>query len=301
MATQSELLTDRRPVPALVVRRNGTPKPGRLFLLVLMCCLAALFFFPFFWTLMSSLKRVDELSTFPPTWFPASPQWRNYAKVLNGVPFLLWGYNTLFIVALSTLGTVITSSLVAYSFARFRYRGRDFIFMLTLGTLMLPAQVTLIPQYVLFHQLGMINTLYPLWLPAWFGGGAFAIFLIRQFIMTLPRDLDEAARIDGASYPRIFWQILLPLCKPVLATVAVITVNGVWNDFANQVIYLQLPDIMTLAVGLNYFRTLPELGGEPMQHLLLAASVMSIAPIIVLFFATQRYFVQGIVLSGIKG
>ena len=134
-----------------------------------------------------------------------------------------------------------------------------------------------------------------------FGGGAFAIFLIRQFIMTLPRDLDEAARIDGASYPRIFWQILLPLCKPVLATVAVITVNGVWNDFANQVIYLQLPEIMTLAVGLNYFRTLPELGGEPMQHLLLAASVMSIAPIIILFFATQRYFVQGIVLSGIKG
>lgn len=301
MATQSELLTDMRPVPATVAVRKLKLKQGRLFLFAFMCLLAVLFFFPFFWTLMSSLKRVDELSTFPPTWLPETPQWRNYAKVLNGVPFLLWGYNTLFIVALSTLGTVITSALVAYSFARFRYRGRDFIFMLTLGTLMLPAQVTLIPQYVLFHQLGMINTLYPLWLPAWFGGGAFAIFLIRQFIMTLPRDLDEAARIDGASYPRIFWQILLPLCKPVLATIAVITVNGVWNDFANQVIYLQLPEIMTLAVGLNYFRTLPELGGEPMQHLLLAASVMSIAPIIVLFFATQRYFVQGIVLSGIKG
>lgn len=301
MATQSELLTNTRPVPVTGARRPLNLKSGRIFLFVVMCLLAVLFFFPFFWTLMSSLKRVDELNTFPPTWFPEIPQWRNYTKVLNGVPFLLWAYNTLFIVALSTLGTVITSSLVAYSFARFRYRGRDFIFMITLGTLMLPAQVTLIPQYVLFHQLGMINTLYPLWLPAWFGGGAFAIFLIRQFIMTLPRDLDDAARIDGASYPRIFGQILLPLCKPVLATVAVITVNGVWNDFANQVIYLQLPEIMTLAVGLNYFRTLPELGGEPMQHLLLAASVMSIAPIIILFFATQRYFVQGIVLSGIKG
>jgi multiple sugar transport system permease protein len=301
MTTEGNLLASTRPLPMTSSARRPRVRWGAGFLFGLMIGLSVLFMFPFFWTLMSSLKRIDELNTFPPTWFPEIPQWRNYTKVLQGVPFMLWTWNTLFIVVLSTLGTVFSASLVAYSFARFRYRGREIIFMITLGTLMLPAQVTLIPQYVLFHRLGMLNTLIPLWLPAWFGGGAFAIFLIRQFIMTLPRDLDEAALIDGASYFRIFWQILLPLCQPVLATIAVITANAVWNDFANQVIYLQKDTIMTLSVGMNHFRTFPELGGEPTQHLLMAASVMSILPVIALFFATQRYFVQGIVLSGIKG
>jgi multiple sugar transport system permease protein len=250
---------------------------------------------------MSSLKTPQEMSTFPPTWVPEVPQWRNYLTVLDAVPFLRWFYNSLFVVALSTTGTVLAASVVAYSFARFNYRGRDFIFVITLSTMMIPAQVTLIPQFVLFHKLGWINTLYPLWVPHWFGGGAFAIFLIRQFIMSLPRELDEAALIDGAGYARIFWQILMPLCKPVIATIAVISFIASWNDFVNPLIYLQLPEKFTLAVGLNYFKTLPELGGEPTQHLLMAASVMIILPVIVLFFATQRYFVQGIVLSGIKG
>jgi ABC-type glycerol-3-phosphate transport system permease component len=232
---------------------------------------------------------------------PETPQWQNYRTVLQTVPFLRWAWNSLLVVLLSTSGTVLTAALAAYAFARFRFRGRDLIFLLTLGTLMLPAQVTLIPQYVLFHKLNWINTLKPLWVPAWFGGNAFAIFLIRQFMLSIPRELDEAALIDGASYPRIFTQILLPLCKPVLATVTVITFNDVWNDFVNPVIYLQLPEKFTLAAGLNYFRTVPEVGGEPTQHLLMAASVMVILPVIILFFATQRFFVRGIVLSGIKG
>lgn len=301
MATQSNVLTELPRTQTSSRTQRFRLKPSRVLVFLIMCFLSVLFFFPFFWTVMSSLKRIEELNTFPPTFFPAVPQWVNYLTVLTTVPFALWIWNTLFIVVMSTLGTLITASMVAYSFARFKYRGREVIFIITLGTLMLPAQVTLIPQYVLFHRLKMLNTLYPLWLPAWFGGGAFAIFLLRQFILTLPKELDEAALIDGASYPRIFWQILMPLCKPVLATIAVITVNFVWNDFANQVIYLQNDRIMTLAVGMNYFRTLPEVGGEPTQHLLLAASVMSILPIVALFFATQRYFVQGIVLSGIKG
>lgn len=301
MATQSGVFDEAVAAPTVTQVRQSGSQSSRWLLFGLMVVLSLLFMFPFFWTLMGSLKKISELSAFPPTVFPAEPQWRNYAKVLDQVPFLRWTFNTIYIAILSTLGVTLSAAIVAYSFARFRYRGRDLIFMLTLGTLMLPAQVTLIPQYVLFHKMGMINTLMPLWVPAWFGGGAFAIFLLRQFIMSLPKELDEAALIDGASYFRIFWQILLPLCKPVLATVAVITANGVWNDFANQVIYLQKDTIMTLAVGMNYFRTLPELGGEPTQHLLMAASVMSIAPVVVLFFATQRYFVQGIVLSGIKG
>lgn len=301
MATQSNVLRGLNRAQSTGRSRRSSFRGRNVALFILACILSIIFLFPFFWTVMSSLKSVEELNTFPPTWIPNDPQWVNYPKVLQRVPFLRWTYNSLLVVFLATLGTVLSASIVAYSFARFRYRGRDLIFLITLGTMMLPAQVTLIPQYVLFHKLGMVNTLYPLWLPAWFGGGAFAIFLIRQFILSLPRELDEAALIDGAGYFMIFWRILLPLCKPVLATITVITFIAVWNDFVNPLIYLQLPEKFTLAVGLNYFKNFPEMGGEPTQHLLMAASVMMTAPIIALFFATQRYFVQGIVLSGIKG
>jgi multiple sugar transport system permease protein len=301
MATQSTTLGELAQVESKRHSRGSPVNLERIILYGALCLLAVLFLFPFFWTVTSSLKRIDELYVFPPRLLPEAPQWQNYQRVLESVPFLRWSWNSLLVVLLNTSGTVLTAALAAYAFARFRFRGREFLFILTLGTLMLPAQVTLIPQYVLFHKLNWINTLRPLWVPAWFGGNAFAIFLLRQFMLSIPRDLDEAALIDGASYPRIFTRILMPLCKPVLATITVITFNDVWNDFVNPVIYLQLPEKFTLAAGLNYFRTVPEVGGEPTQHLLLAASVMVITPVILLFFATQRYFVRGIVLSGIKG
>ena len=209
--------------------------------------------------------------------------------------------NSLVVVVLATSGALISSSLVAYSFARFEYRGREILFLITLGTMMLPAQVTLIPRFVLFHKLGWVPSLKPLWVPAWFGGGAFNIFLLRQFMMTLPRDLDEAAVIDGASYPHIFARIIVPLCKPALATVAVLSFIGNWNSFIEPLIYLNKRDTFTLAVGLSYFQNLPEQPGMPLQHLLMAASVLAILPILVLFFSAQKYFVRGIVLSGIKG
>jgi len=202
---------------------------------------------------------------------------------------------------LGTLGTLISASLVAYSLARFEFRGRNTLFMITLATMMIPAQVTLIPQFVLFHKLGWINTLLPLWVPHWFGGGGFAIFLMRQFFLTLPRDLDEAALIDGASFFRIFWSILLPLTKPVLATLGIITIIAQWSDFLGPLIYLNSPEKFTVSVGLQFFNTTPEVGGEPMQHLLMAACILSIIPVIVIFFLGQRFFVQGIVMSGIKG
>ncbi len=301
MATDSSVLGNIGEAQTRQQGRRARFDGFMLFLYLVAIGLSVVFMFPFFWTVSSSLKSVEEISTFPPTWLPAVPQWGNYAQVYEMVPFLRWLYNSLFVVVLSTFGGILSASLVAYSFARFRYRGRDFIFLLTLGTMMLPAQVTLIPQFVLFHKLGWINTLYPLWVPHWFGGGAFAIFLIRQFIMGLPRELDEAALIDGASYFRIFWQILVPLCKPVLATIGVISFIASWNDFVNPLIYLQLPEKFTLAVGLNYFKDQPEMGGQTTQHLLMAASVMVIMPVILLFFVTQRYFVQGIVMSGLKG
>ncbi|RLT38613.1 MAG: carbohydrate ABC transporter permease [Chloroflexi bacterium] len=205
------------------------------------------------------------------------------------------------VVILTTLGTLITASIVAYSFARFEYRGRDALFMITLATLMLPAEVTLIPQFILFYKLGWINTLKPLWVPAWFGGGGFAIFLMRQFILSLPRDLDEAALIDGAGYFRIFWSILLPLCKPIMATLGIITLIGSWSDFIGPLIYLNTPTKFTVSIGLQFFNNSPEVGGESLRHLLMAACILSMIPTIALFFLGQRYFVQGIVMSGIKG
>lgn len=302
MATQSQVFTnvgDSQSKPQASIRTQNLITTTVLY--VVMVVLSVIFMFPFFWTVSSSLKQVWELTTFPPTWLPESPQWQNYAEVLQTVPFLRWTWNSIYVVVLSTVGTVLSASVVAYAFARLRFRGRNILFVLTLGTMMLPAQVTLIPQFILFHKLGWIETLRPLWVPYWFGGGAFFIFLFRQFFLSLPRELDEAALIDGASYGRIFWSILMPLSKPVLATVAVISFIAGWNDFVNPLIYVHDSDQYTLAVGLNYFRTMPDMAATPTQHLLMAGSVMVIAPVLIVFFSAQRYFVQGIVLSGIKG
>lgn len=276
-------------------------RPGRLLIYLVVIVLALIFFFPFFWTIASSLKSIPELFIFPPLLLPRVPQWSNYRAVLTTVPFLLWVKNSFVVVTLNTCGIIVTSSAVAYSFARFRYRGRDAIFVVTLATMMLPGQVTLIPQFLLFDHLGWVNTLNPLWVPAWFGGRAFFIFLLRQFFRSLPRELDDAARMDGASYLRIFWSILLPLSKPALATVAVISFISNWDDFLTPLIYLNNQTQFTVALGLDYFQNFPEQAGMPMQNLLMAASLMAVLPLIVLFFVAQRYFVRGIVMSGFKG
>lgn len=289
-----------QPQPSPFPRISATISRIMLYLIVLSLCI--MFGYPFFWTLMSSLKTIPEMFAFPHIHVPAVPQWQNYWQVLNiSYPVGRWFLNSVLIVILTVSGTVITASLVAYSFARFEYRGRNLLFMITLATMMLPAQVTLIPQFVLFYQLGWINTFLPLWVPHWFGGGAFAIFLMRQFFLSLPRDLDEASLIDGASFFRIFWSILLPLCKPVLATLAIITLIASWSDFLGPLIYLNSPDKFTISVGIQFFNAVPDVGGEPMQHLLMAACIMSMIPVIVIFFLGQRFFVQGIVMSGIKG
>lgn len=304
MANQEGLLDNPVHSPTQPIGMAGSSLQTtlrRIGLYTLLIVLSIIFMFPFFWTVSSSLKEPFELMTFPPTWLPETPQWQNYARVIEKVPFIRWAWNTTFVVAISTLGSVLSASIVAYSFARFNYPGRDTIFIITLATMMLPAQVTLIPQFVLFNELGWINTLLPLWVPYLFGGGAFSIFLLRQFIRTLPRELDEAAFIDGASYWRIFVSVLVPLMKPALATVAVISFIAHWNDFVNPLIYLNSPEKFTLALGLNYFKSVPESSGLPLEHLLMAASVMVIIPVLLLFFAAQRYFVEGIALSGIKG
>jgi multiple sugar transport system permease protein len=299
---QTTLSNERLLQQAPVFPRRAMQILGRGVTYLIILALCVLFGYPLFWTLMSSLKTIPEMFSFPPILIPAAPQWSNYWTVLNiDYPVGRWFMNSVLIVILTSFGTLITASLVAYSFARFEYRGRDILFMITLSTMMLPAQVTLIPQFVLFYRLGWVNTHLPLWVPHWFGGGAFAIFLMRQFFLTLPLDLDEAALIDGAGYFRIFWSILMPLCKPVLATLAIITIIASWSDFLGPLIYLNTPEKFTVSVGLQFFNAVPEVGGEPMQHLLMAACVMSMVPIILMFFFGQRFFVQGIVMSGIKG
>jgi multiple sugar transport system permease protein len=272
---------------------------GRVILYVFTTALALLFLFPLFWAVMSGLKTPHEMYAFPPVLIPATPRPANYVDAFTAFPFALWYKNTIEVVVLATLGTVFTASLVAYGFARFDFRFKNAIFILTLATMMLPSQISLIPRYILFHDFNMIDTLYPLWVPAWFGGSAFAIFLMRQFFLTLPRELDEAALIDGAGYFRILWNVLVPLCKPALATLAILTLIANWDSFLEPVIFLQNQEHFTVAIGIWYFKQ-QEFQVTPTDQLLMASAVTSIIPPIALFFSFQRYFVQGIVLSGLK-
>jgi multiple sugar transport system permease protein len=261
--------------------------------------------FPFVWTFLSSGKAVGELYRIPPTLWPQTPQFfENYQQIFKLIPFARWMLNTAEITAGSLLGSVIAATVVAYSFARFRYPGREIIFFVTLSTLMLPSEVTLIPQYILFKNLGWLDTYFPLIIPFWLGGGAFNIFLMRQFIMSIPFDLDEAARIDGASTFRVLWQIIVPLCKPAIATMATLGFISHWNEFLRPLIFLNTPDLFPVAVGLRYFNVGAAQGSAaalPQDHLLMGAALMVALPCLILFFLAQKYFVQGIVMSGIKG
>ena len=304
------MATGQRAVSPVVsgARAFSWRKHGKYVMLLPLIVLSIIFMFPYFYTLMSSFKQPFELYTFPPLLIPERLMWVNYVKTVELVPYFRWMYNTFVITFLYTTGAVLTSSLAAFSFARFRFRLNRPIFVISLSTMMLPAQVTLIPTYIMYYKFGQwtgitfINTYRPLWLPAWFGGGAFAIFLMRQFIMTIPQELDEAALIDGANYFRIFWQIVLPLCKPAIATLTLITVVAQWNRFIGPLIYINTPIKFPLAVGLQYFsRTAGAFTQETTQHYLMAASVIATIFPITLFFSFQRHFVHGVVMSGIKG
>lgn len=285
--------------------REAAPSSARLVqrtaLYAVLVLLGLMFMLPFYWTISTSLKSPDEINVFPPAWLPAIPQWSNYVEVWQVVPYGHFVLNSATVAILGVIGQVGTATIVAYGFARFRFPGRDLLFILTLGTLILPAEVILVPTFLLFKYLGWLNTLAPLIVPYYFGGGAFFIFLLRQFFLSLPRDFDEAAKIDGAGPLRILWSVLVPLSRPALATAAILSFLARWNEFLQPVIYLNSPDRLTLAVGISYFELQGSLGGKPVTQLLMAAALMMALPCIVLFFAGQRYFVQGVTLSGIKG
>lgn len=258
------------------------------------------FAFPLLWTISSSLQTWQELRSFTPHLLPEVPQWGNYVKVFTAVPYARWMINSFLIIAITIPGTVITASLTAYAFARFDFKFKDLWFILMLGTMMIPTQVTLIPQYVLFFKLKLVNTYVPLTIGAWLGGSAFMIFLLRQFIMSIPRDLDEAAIIDGANPLRVLWSVLMPLMKPALTTVAILQFLNDWNEFFAPFIYLSRMELFTAAVGLRFFQNLPLETTEPRDHLLMAAAATMTAPVLLLFALAQRYFIQGVVLSGLK-
>jgi multiple sugar transport system permease protein len=224
-------------------------------------------------------------------------RWSNYADAWTSKPFTRFAFNTVFITVFCILGQVLSASLVAFAFARLVFPGRNLLFLIVLATMMLPYEVTLIPNYLIYRQLGWIDTFLPLIVPSFLGGGAFNIFLFRQFFLTIPREMDEAARVDGCSSFNIYRLILMPLCKPVVATVAVFTFVAQWNDFLSPMIYLNSTDNFTLAIGLRMFQG----AYQTDLHLLMAAATVVLLPVVVVFLLGQRYFVKSIVLSGTKG
>jgi len=265
-----------------------------IFVLVALSCI---FVIPFLITLGDSLKTFLDVYKVPRTWIPNPPQWSNFADVFRVLPFHWFFVNTICITTLSLFGQVASASIVGYSFARLRWPFRDFFFIVLLSTMMLPGQVTMIPIFLLFNKLGWVNTWLPLIVPAYFGGGVFNIFLLRQFFKTIPVALEDAAKIDGCSQPRILFTIMLPLAKPALVTVTILGFIGIWNDFMGPLIYLA--DYMRYPISLGIYMFKSAEGMFP--HYVMAASLVSLTPVLILFFSAQRYFVKGIVLTGIKG
>lgn len=257
---------------------------------------ALIFLLPFLWMLSTSLKPDEQLFAYPPVWIPHPFQWLNYPKAVSYIPFFTYLKNTLFISLISMVGATLASSLVAYSLARIRWPGRRILLLLTIATLMLPYQVTLIPVFLVFKKLGLVGTLWPLILPHFFGV-AYFIFLLRQFFASIPLELSEAAYIDGASEFRIYWSIVMPLAKPALATVSVFQFINSWRDYLGPLIYLNDQKLYTLSLGLQQYSS--QYGRE--WGLLMAAAVLITLPVIFIFFFTQRTFVQGVTLTGIKG
>jgi multiple sugar transport system permease protein len=265
---------------------------------LVLIAVAVIFFVPFIWLIVTSLKHETQVFTDPLIWIPDPVMWSNYPDALttpafNFLPLLR---NTLYYVITTTIGTIVSSTMVAYGLARLRFPGRNFLFIVTLATMMMPGIVTLIPTYVLFKWLGWVGSYAPLIVPAFFGS-AFNIFLLRQFMMTIPWDLTDAALVDGANDFTILWKIVVPLIKPALLVIAVFNIMYTWNDFFGPLIYLSDSKQYPLVMGLYAFRTRTSIE----WNLLMAATLATCFPLIALFFVAQRYFIEGITLTGLKG
>lgn len=251
---------------------------------------------PFFWMISTSLKPSTEVYQMPPQWIPQNPHWHNYVRVMTEFKFWKYMLNSASLAAIKIVGNVLSCSLVAYAFASLQFKYKKQLFVLLLATMMLPGEVVFFPQFILFNYIGWYGTLKPLWVPA-FLGNAFFIFLLRQFFLTIPTELVDAARIDGCNRWQIFWDIYVPLSKPALAVVAIYTFMGTWNDFFGPLIYITHEENRTAAIALHYLRNTYEATSS--LPITMAASIITIIPCLILYYLGQRYFVKGIVFKGI--
>ena len=285
---------------------NSAKKKLRQRWIVQLCLLTLSVFFllPLIWMIVTAVKPIDETMASPPVWIPSKFELNNFAKAfsygskdLGYIPFLVYGKNTLFVTILAVIGAVVSNSLVGYSFARIQWKGRELMFSLTLATMMVPGPVLMVPMYALFKEFGWIGTFRPLWVPTFFGS-AFNIFLLRQFLRTIPMELSEAATLDGASEWKTFVDVIIPLSRPALVVIAVFTFLWAWNDFMGPLLYLTDQQTFTLSMGLQFFQS--QHTGTP-WNLLMAASLIVILPVIVVFFFAQKVFIEGIATTGLKG
>lgn len=263
----------------------------------LLMVIGAAFILPFIWMLGTSLKTNQQAISYPPEWLPNPIHWRNYPDALDAAPLLRYAWNTVQICLIAIVGAVFSNALIAYGFSRVEWKGRDAVFVIVLATLMLPFQVTMIPLFLIFARIDWTNTYLPLTVPAYFGN-AFFIFLLRQFFLRIPRDYSDAARLEGANELRILWDIIVPLARPALITVALFQFLGSWNDFLGPLLYLNDERKFTLALGLANMQSTY---GLSQYGQIMAAATMTVAPVVTAYFLAQRYFIQGIATSGLKG
>jgi ABC-type glycerol-3-phosphate transport system permease component len=296
-STSPHLHSASQSKPAQLFKRSNLTYA--LIHLVLISC-AITMLFPLVWLVSTSLKHPGKQFIFPPELIPNPVHWQNYVDLFSRIPMGRFLWNSFEIATLSVIGVTLSSALAAFAFARMRFRGREILFSLMLVTMMIPSQVTVIPTFVIMRTLGWIDTHAPLIVPSFFGS-AFAVFLLRQFYRSIPQDLMDAATIDGASFFRIFWEIFIPLGMPALATIAVFSFLGSWNDLFGPLIYLNSQDKMTVTLGLTYLRGRTGTSGAGSWGIIMAGSLLGVIPMLILYSAGQRYFVQGLARTGLKG
>jgi multiple sugar transport system permease protein len=296
--TQTMLQEPLRRATSAKRRQKGAGMRLAAFVMLL---IGAIFMFaPFAFLLSSSFKTETQVFQLPIQWIPDPIRWMNYVDALTQKPFITYFSNTMIMVILNQIAILGTASLCGYALARIKFPGRDFWFGVALATMMLPYYVTMVPMFIMFSRMGWMDSYKPLTIPFFFGGGAFNIFLFRQFFRTIPEDFSDAARIDGCSEFGIFWRIFVPLSTPVLITVSIFTFMASWNDFIGPLLYINSPEKFTVALGLATYRSMMGVG-RTRWDLLMAASVAMTMPIVIVFFVLQRYFIKGVVMSGIKG
>jgi multiple sugar transport system permease protein len=264
-----------------------------------MVAISAFSLFPLVWMAGTSLKTAEEANRSQLTITPEDAQWENYEKLINDEAFIRAYLNSIFVTTMVLIGTVISVALVAYAFSRLEWKGRNIVFALMLGTLMVPDQMTMVPQYVLFYKLGWLRSFNPITLPGFFAGGAALIFLLRQFMLTIPKEIDEAAMMDGANPLQIWWYVIMPLCRPAIATISIFLFVGNWNSLFRPVVYLKQAELTTMPIYVALLNNNQEV---PIQwQAMMAASVLFVIPVLITFILSQRFFVEGITLTGSKG